>query len=124
MHDSWPAYLCIYIAPTLAPCHAPIPSTQETEDSLHLDINVDILSTSVSDVHGILGQTVAWALDNAENMAVTHNHTVQGAESDYEVAEGLLGTGFVFTRFAGKPAPASDSRRALIARGVAVGLSV
>lgn len=97
--------------------------SQQSEDSLHLDINVDILSTRVSDVHGVLGQTVAWALDNAE-AGTMHNHTVEGVDADYEVPEGLLGTDFKYTRFAGKAAPTSGSRRELIARGAFVGLSV
>ncbi len=95
----------------------------ETEDSLHLDINVDILSNRVMDVHGVLGQTVAWAMDNAEGGA-PHTHTVEGVDADYEVDAGLLGVDFKYTRFGAEQQVVSSGRRELIAGGAFVGLSV
>jgi len=70
----------------------------EGEVYLNLDISLSIRPINP---HGILGQTARnLMLDSQPSKLVQGVHrTLEGVESDYIVADGLLGTDFIFNRY-------------------------
>ncbi|KAI8468668.1 MAG: hypothetical protein J3K34DRAFT_477443 [Monoraphidium minutum] len=82
---------------------------------LHLDFKLVTRSTAVRDMHGVLGQTWAWARGAPA--------AIEGDELDYALRDGLLGTDFKYSCFeAAGETHGAPTRRLLAGAPVAVGV--
>ncbi|KAI8472815.1 MAG: hypothetical protein J3K34DRAFT_502385 [Monoraphidium minutum] len=85
----------------------------ESEEITHLDFSVTLVGGGITDMHGVLGQSLAWRRGAPAQ--------VEGSDLDYALEGGLLsdgGTAFAFNRFgrpraAGAAAPGGRAGRAL-----------
>ncbi|KAI8463858.1 MAG: hypothetical protein J3K34DRAFT_134260 [Monoraphidium minutum] len=74
----------------------------ESEDTTHLDFAITMLDNGITDMHGVLGQSVAWPRAGPALM--------EGSDLDYVVEGGLLADGgkdYAFNRFTGRRAAAT-----------------
>ncbi|KAI8474228.1 MAG: hypothetical protein J3K34DRAFT_465890 [Monoraphidium minutum] len=90
----------------------------ETEDVLHLDLQVKLLDRPYA-MSGVLGQPLQWALDGASGGAV-QDGVLAGDDRRFEVGDGLLGTRYaagLFQKGGRAPGPAARPRALLLGRG-------
>ncbi|KAI8474200.1 MAG: hypothetical protein J3K34DRAFT_456885 [Monoraphidium minutum] len=76
----------------------------ETEDALHLDLQVKLLGLAPDGMSGVLGQTLEWALTGTSRGAVVDG-VLAGDDARFEVPGGLMGAGHAGSLFEGGAAP-------------------